>query len=229
MQVDLIRTGAKYLAELERQGLQFEVSQDFGRIPKMVEQTGRDYQLPTFCVTRNDHTRGRVFWAFLKDQRSERYIATVAALLQDIGEEPFDEYLHRLANSQYPARSGSTLAHVSTPMVEKIGGNLVYVGELQVAKSHQGRRNLVASFMRLVQILALMEWPQLDWIYAFVQHRHVKTGKDKDFGFLQRLPKAQTWHDPVPEKRASSEWWVGSPRNELLAFFEAEARSADFL
>ncbi|MFY0619303.1 MAG: hypothetical protein JXQ88_17660 [Shimia sp.] len=202
------------------------MSNDFPSIPEIAKETGRGYQLPTFDVARVDHTQRSTFWLFLL--KDGQRIGGVAATLQDIGDECASNYLRRVADSQYPNPNGSTLTSVSPIISADMKGKLGYIGELAVHPEHQGDRQSLAAFMRLVQVLALLEW-DVDWTYGFIPDRHLKAVLSKQYGFCRFVPLAQTWREPVPEKRSSNEWWVAANKKELLWFFEAECRCANIL
>lgn len=226
MQVELLKAGAKYLGKLAQKGLDISVRQDFDLIPEAAKSAGREYQLPTFQIDRVDHTRATTFWVFLN--KGGVSVGSAAAIRQDLNGEPAGEFLKRTAKHQYPNPNGHTLLRVSEAMSTKMTGSLAYIGELAIAQQEKGDREALACFMRLVQILALSEW-NVDWTYAFVPQRHLNANLDKVYGFTQRIPHAQSWGEPVPEKRANSEWWVGAPRAELVELFKAEALLEDIL
>jgi hypothetical protein len=159
-------------------------------------------------------------------QYDGREIASAAAMLQDLSGESAASYLARTAKRQYQSGTGEALVNVSQALDRKMSGRLCYVGELAAAE--KGDRVRLACFMRLVQLAALIRW-QADWHYAFVPSRHVNANLDKLYGVTQRIPRAQVWVEPEPEKRASSEWWVGAPREELLEFFHAELHQSEIL
>lgn len=226
MQVDVLKAGAKYLSMLAKKEMDILVSQDFEGIPEAAKAAGRDYQLPTFRIERADHTRGSTFWVFLSKEGEN--VGSAAAIRQELKGERAGDFLARTAKHQYPNGTGQTVSRVSDVLSEKMTGSLAYIGELAIARKAKGDREALACFMRLVQILAISEW-DVDWTYAFIPHRHMRANLDQLYGFTQRIPNAQTWVEPAPEKRASSEWWVGAPKAELLELFSAEVRSPDIL
>ncbi len=226
MQVDLLKAGAKYLTMLGEKGLDISVRQDFDSIPDAARAAGRDYQLPTFQIDRTDHTRASTFWVFLN--HGDVSVGSAAAIRQDLKGENVADYLMRTARHQYPNPSGAAISRVSEALSDKMTGSLAYIGELAIAQQAKGDRVALACFMRLVQILAISEW-DIDWTYAFIPHRHLNANLDKLYGFTQRLPAAQSWVEPVPEKRSSTEWWVGAPRAELIEFLRADARLENIL
>lgn len=226
MSIELLKVSAKYLGFLTELGCDVVVTQDFEAVPGLAEQAGRSYQLPTFSVDRVDHTRGSCFWVLL--YQDGRLIASVAAMLQALGCEPVGDFLRRTARHQFPNKSGEAISAVSQSISEKMSGDIVYIGELAVLEGERGNRSRLACFMRLVQVLSLMKW-DCDWTYAFIPHRHLNANLDKLYGFVQRVPSAQTWVEPVPDKRSNMEWWVGASKSDLFAFFEAELSLDDIL
>ncbi len=224
--LELVQVASKYLTHLSKKGFDVEVENDFPAVPVAARETGRDYQLPSFDVTRVDHTCKSAFWLFLM-QGGER-VGGVAVMLQDLGDERSTDYLRRVADSQYPNPDGATLLNVAHPIGDQLQGRLAYFGELSFRKSHQGQHSVLSAFMRLLQALALLEW-DVDWTYAFIPDRHLRVMLNRRYGFTRMLPCAQRWREPVPEKRSSTEWWVAAPRKELMWFFRAELGSTDIL
>ncbi|MEP5730309.1 MAG: hypothetical protein ABJL67_13185 [Sulfitobacter sp.] len=222
----LLRVASKYLSHLEGGGYSIEASQDFEAIPDAALETEREYQLPNFAIDRADHTRGSAFWLFLKD--GDERIGSVGALLQELGDEDIASYLVRIARNQYPNSTGDAVAQVATPLVGWAPGRMAYIGELCFRRSHRGDAKTLAAFMRFLQVLILLEW-RVDLTYAFIPDRHMRATLAKQYGFSISYPKAQQWVMPVPDKRASSEWFVAARAKDLDWFFEAELESADIL
>lgn len=224
--LDLTKAASKYLAYLDGCGLEVEVTTDFEDVPRRALETDRNYQLPTFDIKRVDHTQGSTFWLFLK--RGDQTIAGAAAMLQELGSESSGAFLTRTAKNQYPNPSGVTIRSIAGPVDKKMHGRLAYIGELSFKEESRGSRKTLSAFMRLLQVLTLLEW-DVDWTYAFIPDRHANANLHRLYGFTQMLPNAQDWVEPAPEKRSSSEWWVGSPRDELIWMFKCEARLGNIL
>lgn len=224
-ELDLIKVAGKYLSFLEAEGLQVEMFYDFEAVPQAALEAGRDYQLPTFAIERVDHTEAGAFWLFLKE--GEGRIGVVAVMLQDLGRERFTEYLRRVARHQYPHQGGEAISKVASSL-GKVNGRLGYIGELALRSDRRGKTERLAAFMRLAQVLAVQKW-DVDWVYGFIPDRHRRARLDLAHGFTQAVPFAQTWVEPVPAKRSSTEWWVGTPRVEMEEFFQAELGSAEIL
>jgi hypothetical protein len=224
--LDLIKVASKYLEYLDSQGLEVEAVQDFEAVPTLVQSTGRHYQLPAFDIRRVDHTRRSTFWLFAK--RGDVTIGGAAAMLQDLGDEDAGLFLQRIATGQYPNPNGPAISRIAPPIGQKMSGRIAYIGELSFADNSRGSRQTLSAFMRLLQVLDLLEW-DVDWTYAFIPDRHVNAQLHKVYGFTQILPNAQTWNVPVPEKRSSEEWWVGAPRSELIWLFNCALGRSDIL
>lgn len=52
---------------------------------------------------------------------------------------------------------------------------------------------------------------------------------DLVYGFSRALPRAQTWRQPEPEVRSSSEWFVGSLRLEMEHMLASDLAALDVL
>lgn len=217
--LSLIKAASSYLGELSRDGIEVEACTDFDKVPELAALAGRDYQLPTFQVHRVDPTAGRFFWLFMR--KEGELIGGAAAQLQELGAEKFTSFCERMARHQYPNRTGETLLHVSEILDSKVEGRLAYIGELALVDSAKGKPKRVGVFLRFLQVLVMLEW-DVDWVYAFIPDRHKLARLDRAYGFTQALPSAQIWREPPPDKRSSSEWWVGSPAKELAHVFHSD-------
>lgn len=217
--LDLIKAASFYLGELAGEGIEVEACTDFERVPELAELAGREYQLPTFQVHRVDPTEGRFFWLFMRMEG--QLIGGAAAQLQELGKEKFTDFSTRMARHQYPTSGGETLTYVSEILDTKLNGRLAYIGELALIDSAKGRQKRVGTFLKFLQVLVLLEW-DVDWVYAYIPDRHKQARLDHAYGFTQSLPRAQVWREPVPNKRSSSEWWVGAPSVELEHVFRTD-------
>lgn len=224
--LDLVKAASLYLSQLSKDGIEVEACRDFDKVPELAELAGREYQLPTFRVDRVDPTEGRFFWLFMR--QDGELIGSAAAQLQELGREKFTDFSARMARHQYPNQSGETLSSVAGLLDEKMSGRLAYIGELALVSSAKGRQKRVGTFLRFLQVLVLLEWG-VDWVYAFIPDRHKQVRLDQAYGFTQSLPNAQIWREPIPDKRSSTEWWVGSPAREVEHVLKADLLGADVL
>lgn len=225
--LDLGKTLSAYLTQLARAGLQVEMFTDFEKVPQTAALTGRHFQMPGFAIDRVDHTDNSAFWLFLKE--GDAYIGGAATLLQDLGRETLAEYLLRTSRHQFPGPGGGGVEHVAEPLARDVRGRLAYIGELSFRPGRRGKRaERLAPFMRLFQILAIQKW-DVDWIYAFIPDRHMQARLDLVYGFSRTIPRAQTWRQPEPEVRSSSEWFVGSSRMEMEHMLQSDLAVFDVL
>ncbi|KAE9631753.1 hypothetical protein [Parasedimentitalea maritima] len=225
-QLQILEVASLYLRKLKEQGLSVEYSTDFEAVPEDAREFERNFQMPGFDVSRVDHTEKTAFWLYLKD--GDQRIGGAAAMLQDIGRENFIQYQKRISRHHFPNRSGAALDWVAPPLGEKLSGRLAYIGELTFQPGRRGKRDRLASFMRLLQVLAITQW-NVDWVYAFIPERHIQARLDLVYGFTQSLSAAQKWTTPEPELRCSTEWWVGAPRSELEHILQADLLGANVL
>ncbi|MDE4189635.1 hypothetical protein [Phaeobacter gallaeciensis] len=208
----LLEVAALYLRRIEEAGCELEYFTDFEAVPAAASEVGRNFQMPGFSIERVDHTERTAFWLFLIE--NGRRVGGVAAMVQDIGREKFSDYQCRVSKHHFPNAGGATIEWVAQPLAEKMAGRLAYIGELTFDEKSRGRVRRLEAFMRLVNVLAILNW-DVDWVYAFIPDRHKRARLDQVYGFTQSLPNAQKWAAPEPAVRSSTEWWVGSPRKEL--------------
>jgi hypothetical protein len=217
---DLLRAGGLYLDALERVGYGIEVSTDFRNVSAKAAEAGREFQMPQFDTNRTDHTQSDAFWVFL--YLDGNIVGTVAAMLQGLHRESFSDFVCRTTSAQFGNGEEAGVVKVSPILDAKLSGKkLAYIGELNILKGKRGSRTSLRDFVRLAQVLAVMEW-DVDWTYAFIPQRHIEAGLGSLYGFTQSLPFAQIWNEEITEKRTSSEWFVGSPRLELEHIFAAD-------
>lgn len=210
--------GARFLCALHANGYDFDMSQDFEQVQHLAEIAGRGFQMPTFEVSRADLTQGGAAWFFLN--KDAQPVGTMAAIFQPIKNEALSSFLKRTYKHQFPNPSGSALSHVS-PLLDRIVGDLVYIGELNIHPKHRGNRTVLSCFMRLAMSLCYAEW-QPDWVYAFIPDRHMRARLDLVYGFARAYPGALHWSEPEPEKRSSKEWFVGADSEELCAILRQD-------
>lgn len=220
----LLRAAAYYINRLAAKGVEVEYFCDFQKLPEVAREVDRAFQQPAFDVTRIDPTVDMAFWLFMVVDGKR--IGGVAALKQVLGRESYESYIKRIFQGQYGVGVTPLVLEVAQPLNEKLSGTLAYIGELSVLRSHQNDRERQSLFLRLVQLLALLRW-DVDWVYAFMDDRHVKARKDRVYGFTQMLQRPHVWSGVVPENRYKDEWWVGTPRSDLEHIFRAEVLSEE--
>ena len=199
IQNDLVIQSAALLERLNGLGFDILAEDDFEVIQEKVNNTGKEWQSPMFSLMRNDFTRGTAFWAFLMKDGVE--VGGVALRYYDLRGESLESYLHRTSNAQYGG-GDPVIESIAKPVSENIGGRLVYIGELYVAKEARGNIKVLRAFIRLSVVLAAMSWQNFDWVYAFIPKEHARLADA--YGFTYRLPKAITWKQPEPKGRLDS-------------------------
>lgn len=217
--LDRYQVAAKRLAELSAAGFEIEECTDFDAVERLSKAAGRERVMPTFAIAPTHFTERSGFWLFLK--RDGKYVAGVAACLQDLGRERLSDYLVRTYRSQFPHSEGETILKVAEP-IQEYTGRLVYVGEL--ARSLKGDRAVLSAFMRVLQLIIVAKW-DFEAVYAFIPQRHYDTRLDRLYSFNRTVERAQVWNEPAPNARSSGEYFIASTRVELANSISAEAES----
>ena len=196
---DIIQSVAPFFEEIERLGYEVEATSDFERIMQQVPETGRRVQTPMMSLHRNDFTQETAFWLFLF--KDGKVVASMGAKFEPLGRESFASYLCRTSRTQYD-RDENPIAEVAEPAAEMIGGNIVYIGELEILREHRGNLRLLEAYMRVHQGLCAVKWQNLDWIYAIVPEEHQRFSWL--YGFMVSVPGVLKWGDPIPDGRLNS-------------------------
>lgn len=202
-ELNMLQKSAPILASIEKRGYQIIAPEDLSEVPDLVRQTGRAFQTPMLSVTENDFTLGTAFYLFLRYEG--RAIGGAAGRLIDLRGENFETYIRRSSRYQYH-RDKDPIATVARPVAKEISGQIIYLGELQFSEDHRGNPLVLGNFVRLLQALSAIKWPNFDWMYAFVPRNHAKLSSL--YGFTRQLPNAITWNQPAPLGRRDDHWML---------------------
>jgi len=206
-ELNVLRHSGTHVAELAAAGYDVVAPSNFGEISEMVAATGRNQQTPMMSLNRNDFTRRDAFWLFLV--RDGKPIAGTAARYTDLAGESFDSFLRRTSREQYQ-RETDPIVSVAPPVMERLKGRLIYLGELELHPGHRGKARKLFRFAHVMMGMAALKWPEFEMMYAFVPKQHVKLADG--YGFTWKVPRAITWSDPVPLGRLNDHWLVATSR-----------------
>ncbi|WP_137701661.1 hypothetical protein [Marimonas lutisalis] len=195
----ILRSVAPFYEEIERLGYDVRASTDFDEIQRLVAKTGRAKQTPMMSIPRNDFTSQRAFWLFL--YKDGEVVGGIAAKYDQLGEESFSSYMRRTSREQY-GRDTDPIERIAKPVEDLIGGNVVYIGELEFHPDHRGRLILLEAVGKVMQGLAAVKWSDFDWMYAIIPEEHLKF--DHIYGFTLTVPDAFTWTAPEPPGRLNT-------------------------
>lgn len=209
----ILQSVAPFFEEIEKLGYDVHATSDFDEIERLVAQTGRAAQTPMMSVARLDFTRREAFWTFL--MKDGEAIGGAGVKYIDLEGEEFTAYLQRTSRAQY-GRDSDPIAAFAPPVADYFGGRIIYFAELEFSSDHRGGLKLLEAFVRVVQGMAALKWPDFDWMYAFIPQEHLKF--DYLYGCTLTIPDALTWAEPVPEGRLNS--------HVIVAF---EGRHAEYL
>ena len=207
LELSLIRHSGQHVADLNAAGYEVVAPSDFAEISEMVSATGRNQQTPMMSLNRNDFTRNDAFWVFLLE--NGRPVAGTAARYTDLGGESFESYFRRTSREQY-GRDKDPVDRIAAPVLERLDGRLIYLGELELHPEHRGRPRQLFRLTRVLMAMSVLKWPSFDAIYAFVPKHHVKLADG--YGFSWKVPRAITWTDPPPLGRRDDHWLVATSR-----------------
>lgn len=82
--------------------------------------------------------------------------------------------------------------------------------------------------MMLLHSCIATKW-SIDWTYAMMRDRDVRSGFATAYGFSIQLPGVAKWADPAPEGRGNSEWLVAISEPHLSHVMHHYAKSLESL
>ena len=204
--LQLAIVASKCLKALEKHGISLEFRTDFEQVANIGLGLGKPYLTPKMSPLFHDLARGSCFWlVMVKDGLP---VGSIGVRFEDIGDEEFDRYLMRTGNRHYPVPDRETIEKVAKPLRD-VSGKLAYFGELVVSDRSGRRTDVLGWFLLFAHVQTLINWPDVDWIYAFVSKAHGVRGQAARYWFTRQIPFAQTWSCP-PEERGSEEWFFGT-------------------
>lgn len=216
----------KCLAMLEETGTEVEMITDFERAEAITREIGKPGLQPKMALDYNDFTEESAFWMFLKEDG--KYIASVAARIDDVGRESMESYFKRTFARHYPHGSGEAVRGVSKALPQDFCGPMAYSGELFINETSRGSRKKLRAFILLFQVNIFTKW-KVDWHYAFMRERDVHRGLASVYGFTHQVPGIFEWCDPAPSGRGDQEWLVAVPAGHLEHMFKYYSQSVERL
>ena len=192
-------------------GLDIVATQDFDEVERLWPQTGRNKQSPMMCLSRHEFTQSNAFWLFLTE--GGEAVGGIGVKYVDLVDEPFERYLRRISRIEYQ-RKTDPIKSIARPVLDRLGGKLIYMGELEFRAESRGRIPVLRALVTLAKVLAASEWEDFQWMYAFIPTEHMRFAAA--YGFTYSLPNAITWNDPEPEGRLSSHWIIAMDRHSYL-------------
>jgi len=195
----ILQSVAPFFEEIEKLGYEVHATSDFDEIERLVAQTGRANQTPMMSISRLDFTRSQAFWAFL--MKDGEAIGGSGVKYIDLEGEDFTAYLQRTSRAQY-GRKSDPIAEFARPLADTLRGRLIYIGELEFRRELRGKLRLLEAFVKVLQGLAALKWPNFDWIYAIIPEDHLKFAHL--YSFTMTIPDALNWADPVPQGRLNT-------------------------
>lgn len=219
IELDVTRRAHEYLGALAAQGYDVTIPEDYQDIPALVLRTGRPQQNPMHALSRNDFAKDDAFWLFLT--KEGRVVAGCAAVRYDLRSDDFEGFLRRTSAQQYGRHD--PIERVAPPVLERLRGELIYVGEMQVHPEFRGNLPVLRAYAGMMLSLSALKWP-FDFMYAFVptQHRRLI----EVYGFNWWVEQAISWRAPAPPGRLSSHILCGISAKDFAHHWSLPSRFA---
>lgn len=202
-----LEKAATHYQSLTAAGYSVDPVNRFEDVEELCAKIGKTSQTPMFSISRLDFTREEAFWLYL--HKDGEPIGCAAAKVIRLQDEAFESYLRRTSRKQYE-RDDDPIKSVAQPVVERIGGTLIYLGELHIKENNRGDMRALKDFVWILKFLAADKWREFDWMYAFIADEHRKISKLYNFNY--EVESAIHWSDPEPPGRLSTHWFMANSR-----------------
>ena len=203
-------------AHLRSEGFKLREIEDLSKLPDILEAIDKPYVTPVLDPANNVFTQDNCVWLAAKKQGE--YAAVCGARRDRLGAEGFGSFLERQLNTHYGQMHGE-LSFVSELLDKKIGGTVVYLGDLFVSPTFRGNISSLRSAATVLKMLISLKWSP-DWTYAFVREKDVTRKAVNIYGFTRQYPFAKLFKNPLPP-RSNEEVLVLISREELEAELQA--------
>ncbi len=208
--------------ELYEDGYTVEEMNDLPGVNALVTALGKPYLTPFSSPLHNDFTAQSVIWLLGKKHGEPVFLG--CARLEDLGTESVASYWPRIMSRHYgPDRDGPVIRDVRPEVSTRVGGKMVYFGDLYVSPKARGSRSTLRSLIQIGHLAVSLKWNP-DWTYCFIREADVLRGAAALYGFPVLMPAPFEWIDP-PYPRNSSEWLAALPRSSLLPQARATLQS----
>ncbi len=200
-------------SELEREGDALLWGHDFTEFQDMVREADRGLT-EHFSIQHQTFSPSGAFWLMLC--RSGVPVSTVAARLDLLGPMTLAAYWSQYLPRVYYDDAGHSveLDARQAAFPREASGRVVYLGEMWVAKSHQGRG--VASLMaRLVQVMSMQIFDP-DNVYCWMRPKQASGGFPQACGFREIVPQGIRWTRPPAAAGDLSHLWLAGNRRSAL-------------
>lgn len=209
------RVATRCLDYLEARGLKFHLVSNPDTAKKLLDSTGRSFSTFPLDPERVAFTRSNAVWMIAtKKADGQNFVYMGCGVrLDDIGDEPFDEYYRRTSKPTYGTPT--------TPAKEKfpnapLRGKIAYWGDL-VAPPKKDKSLSAGKQLRMFCFYGLHRVftdYRADASYCFMQDRQFIRGAPQSYGFLSSLPFVWDWETcPFPGGRPD---WVSFLQKDQL-------------
>ncbi|MEL7114479.1 MAG: hypothetical protein AAGP08_02635, partial [Pseudomonadota bacterium] len=130
-----------------------------------------------------------------------------AACRYDLRGDDFGDFLRRTSAQQYGR--ADPIQSVAAPVLDRLKGQLIYIGELQLHPSFRGQIAVLRAYTGMLQALAVMKW-DFDFMYAFVPIEHRRL--IEIYGFNWWCDNAILWRGTPPPGRRNDHILCGTSK-----------------
>ncbi|MEL7464585.1 MAG: hypothetical protein AAFN79_10995 [Pseudomonadota bacterium] len=212
---DLVQLGAFCSARLAEVGMTLELSRDFKAIQGLAGKIKKPYFTKELSHAFNDFTPQNGFWMIMRDKDNGKPVGVLGARMDDLrATDVLSFMLDQATRLHSPDETPAFQADHYPPVIDRMGGRIVYVGDFFVVDKHRGLEKFdKRALVFYVYICAAIQW-DFDWLYAFIRRPHAEKGYIANYCATVSYPEARFWNAP-PEARSDGEFFAAIDRADF--------------
>lgn len=220
--IQLAEATAAASARLRAGGRTIEQSVNFTEIYHEIAAMEKGRISPEMSWLNNDLTSSNAFYVVVRNKEGV-IVAVCAVRNYQLYDENLKSFLDRQYARLYGCGEGAIDTSLMPPIVDKIKGNVCYMGDFFIAREGRVSKQFNNSdFILLVYGLSMMQFDP-DWVFGFVKQQNAIRGLPAIYLAARCYPFAIEWKIKV-DHRVDSDWIVGLDREDLQYVFNLAAR-----
>ena len=200
---------------MEELGIRLELSHDYRMVQGLAARIDKPYFTKELSHAFNDFTANNAFWIILRSSDDDRPIGVIGARMDNLrSTDVLDFMLAQATRLHAPDGDPAFDTEHYPPVIDRMSGKIVYIGDFFVIDGHRGLKNLdKRALIFYVYICAAIAW-DFDWIYAFIRRPHAEQGFINTYCGVVSYPEARFWRTP-PEARSDGEYFTTMDRADF--------------
>lgn len=162
---------------------------------------------PPLSPRHNDFHGANAFWVFFVDNDGTD-VGGVAARIDDLGQSSVDDHWEGMR-----WRYGLPTSPGSRRLPFRVSGMVAYLGDMYLRRQYRDPEGHVRACIFTLYMLASIEWPKLDWMYAVVNEAFLGAGSGTKYCASHQALAPDIWK-AAPDEPAS--WLIALDQPGLV-------------